>query len=137
MLYIDFIDLLPIGIRIGTNRGHRNYCFVAKVCCQNSKPLPILACYVLILPFFTVFGSTVTLGEKLAPAGSSYLPPTAASTGYGSPQATYGNDDYYDDYQDQQPAYSEPEQVKVQEFYQLHIQGDQLKIVKTAKNCRK
>ena len=52
------------------------------------------------------------MADKL-PAGSSYLPPTAASTGYGSPsaQASYGDDYAYDDYEDQQPSYSE-EQVR-------------------------
>ena len=54
-----------------------------------------------------VFGS-VTLGDH-APAGSSYLPPTAATNGYGAP-------DYYDDYEDQQPSYSEP-QVCIKPFF--------------------
>ena len=48
-------------------------------------------------------------GDHSSPAGSSYLPPTAASNGYGAPQASYGGgNDYYDDYEeDQQPSYSE------------------------------
>ena len=53
--------------------------------------------------------ASLAKADKL-PAGSSYLPPTAASNGYGAPQASYGgaNDDYYDDYEeDQQPSYSE------------------------------
>ena len=71
----------------------------------------------------SVFGS-VTLGDKFVPrtgrrgfaprggrtaeepAGSSYLPPTAAA-----PEA-YGAPDYYDDYEEEpQASYSEP-QVK-------------------------
>ena len=60
----------------------------------------------------TVLGSTLTLGDKL-PAGSSYLPPTAASSSYGAGngQRTYGNDYYDEDYQDQQASYSEPDQA--------------------------
>ena len=54
------------------------------------------------------------LADKL-PAGSSYLPPNqAADSGYGAPngQAAYGGgNDYYDDYSDQQPSYSETDQV--------------------------
>lgn len=70
-----------------------------------------------ILFNLAVLGSAVTLGDKL-PAGSSYLPPTAASTGYGAPggQPSYGggNDDYYEDYpEDQQPSYSENAQVSL------------------------
>ena len=61
----------------------------------------------------SVFGS-LSLADKL-PAGSSYLPPTAASTGYGAPsgQPSYGggNDDYYDDldsYGDNQVKFTFP-----------------------------
>ena len=59
--------------------------------------------------FVLLVAASLAKADKL-PAGSSYLPPTAASNGYGAPQAAYGggNDDYYDDYEeDQQPSYSE------------------------------
>ena len=60
-------------------------------------------------------GASIGLADK-APAGSSYLPPTAASTGYGSPtggaQPSYG-EDYaaYDDY-DQNAQASYGDQVR-------------------------
>ena len=61
-------------------------------------------------------GASIGLADK-APAGSSYLPPTAASTGYGSPtggaQPSYGGEDYaaYDDY-DQNAQASYGDQVR-------------------------
>ena len=67
----------------------------------------LLALQLLLIP---VAASVVKGDHSASPAGSSYLPPTAASNGYGGPQASYGggNDDYYDDYEeDQQPSYSE------------------------------
>lgn len=70
----------------------------------------------LFFSIFAVFGS-VAFGDHSSPAGSSYLPPTAASTGYGAPggQPSYGggNDDYYDDYEEPQASYSEPAQVSI------------------------
>ena len=56
--------------------------------------------------------------DEAAAAGASYLPPTAASTGYGSPE---GQDDYYDDYDAaaSQASYGE-EQVSLQVQHNLY-----------------
>ena len=88
-----------------------------------------LSVFIFDLFVLSVFGS-VTFGDKFVPrtgrrgfaprggrtaeepAGSSYLPPTAAA-----PEA-YGAPDYYDDYEEEpQASYSEP-QVK---FYLITI----------------
>ena len=71
-------------------------------------------------------GASIGLADK-APAGSSYLPPTAASTGYGSPtggaQPSYGGEDYaaYDDY-DQNAQASYGDQVRRSTLYLLNPQ---------------
>ena len=59
---------------------------------------------ILIIDFFIyiAIGASVALSDKL-PAGSSYLPPTAASASYGAA------DDY--DYSDSQASYGD-EQVR-------------------------
>ena len=60
--------------------------------------------------------------DEAAAAGASYLPPTAASTGYGSPE---GQDDYYDDYDAaaSQASYGE-EQVSLQHnLYRVSSSG--------------
>ena len=68
-----------------------------------------LATTQLIFHHISVFGS-VTLADKL-PAGSSYLPPTAAQNGYGSPpQSSYGAADDYE-YDDNLASYSEPQVI--------------------------